>query len=91
MKKKLGHRGSELFARNLSGKQKFVVEYFPIFGEDDAWQQAQQVFKKSFSLSPERAGVIFIPKESIKGGMKVYVDDQMVDMSFTKVERLLKK
>ena len=30
MTKKLGRRGSALFSRNLSGKQKLVVEYFPV-------------------------------------------------------------
>ena len=30
MKKKLGNRGAELFVRELNGKHKFVLEYFPI-------------------------------------------------------------
>ena len=48
MKKKLGRRGSELFSRTLTGKQKFLIEYFPILGEDGAWEQAKMVYQKSF-------------------------------------------
>ncbi|NDK09271.1 hypothetical protein GW846_00640 [Candidatus Gracilibacteria bacterium] len=91
MSKKLGHRGRDLFQRQITGSKNFVVEYFPAFGEDAAWEQAQVVFKKSFNSSPKREEVQFEAKESMKGGMKVFVDDNMVDISFTKVERLLQK
>lgn len=91
MTKKLGRRGRILFQKILTGKQSFLVEYFPAFGEDGAWEQAKNVYKKSFSLSPERSDVVFVPRESLKWGMKVYVDDSMVDVSFTKVEKLLQK
>ena len=91
MRKKLGQRGRELFSKNLSGEKKFMVEYFPVLWEDAAWQQAQTVFQKTFGLKVEKQKVHFIPKENIKWGMKVYVDDMMLDLSFTKVERLLQK
>ncbi len=91
MTKKLGLRGRELFHKSLSGQKKYVVEYFPALGEDSAWEQSQNVFFKSFDLQPLRADISFIPTEKIKGGMKVYVDDNMVDLSYKKVENLLQK
>jgi hypothetical protein len=48
MTKKLGRRGRGLFMKTLLGTQSFMVEYFPALGEDAAWTQAQEVFKKSF-------------------------------------------
>ena len=88
---KLGLRGRKLFSHGLSGEQSLNVEYFPALGENSAWQQAQTVFKRSFKLTPKREDVVFIPSENVKWGMKVYVDDNMVDLSFKKVEDLLQK
>jgi hypothetical protein len=89
MKKKLGSRGCELFVRELTAKHAFIVEYFPVLWEQDAWDQAQLVFQKCFGTIPAKEEVRFIPREEIKGGMKIYRDDEMIDMSFSKVERLL--
>jgi hypothetical protein len=91
MTKKLGNRGRGLFMKTLLGTQSFTVEYFPALGEDSAWEKAQSVFKKSFSVSPSREEVRFIENAKIKGGMKVYSDDNMVDLSYKKVENLMQK
>ena len=48
MTKKLGHRGRDLFMKNLLQVKSYTVEYFPALGMDTAWIQAQSVFKKSF-------------------------------------------
>ncbi len=89
MKKQLGKRGEALFARELAGKKLYTVEYVPTMSEDDAWQQSQKVFSKSFWETPAREEVIFLPKDSLKWGMKVYVDDHLVDMSYSRVEKTL--
>jgi hypothetical protein len=66
MSKKLGHRGRQLFMKNLTDTQSFTIEYFPSPGEDSAWETAQDVFTKSFSLTPKREEVKFIENASIK-------------------------
>ena len=91
MTKKIGKRGRELFVKTLLGTKSYTVEYFPALGESSAWKQAENVFLKSFSLSPKKEEVKFTPNKEIKGGMKVYVDDNMIDLSYKKVETLLQK
>ena len=91
MTKKLGSRGSFLFKKNISWDKSFVVEYFPALGEDSAWAQAQNVFSKSFSVSPDKKDVVFTENSTLKGWMKVYVDDDMVDLSYKKIENLMQK
>lgn len=91
MTKKLGKRGAKSFSQKLNGTQSFVVEYYPALGEAGSYEQAIGVFTKSFQVSPEKKDITFIAKEDIKGGMKVYVDDMMVDLSYSKVEKLLQK
>jgi len=91
MTKKLGMRWRKLFSKTLTGQSEYRVEYFPKLGESDAWDQAQKVFQKSFWKNLQKQDIIFIPLESLKWGMKVYMDDMMVDVSFKKVEQLLQK
>jgi len=91
MKKKLGLRGKTLFQNKLMWKKSFTVEYFSELSEDSAWEQAEGVFKKSFGETVKKDEVSFEKNEDLKWGMKVYVDDNMVDLSFKKVENLLQK
>ena len=91
MSKKLGKRWRDLFEKTLSGEKSFVVEYFPTLWEDEAYEQAQSVYKKSFSESPKQSDVVFLPREDLKWGIKVYSDDMMVDLSYKKVATLMQK
>lgn len=88
---KLGKRGRELFERKHSGEKLLVVEYFTALNEDLAWQQAQSVFKKAFDLDVQREKVLFVQDERLQWGIKVYMDDSMVDLSFSKIERFIRK
>ena len=91
MSKKLWARGRNLFEKTLSWKKTFVVEYFPALGEDGAYEQAQTVYKRSFSETPLQSDILFLPREDIRGGIKVYADDMMVDLSYKKVALLMQK
>jgi len=91
MTNKLWMRWRKLFNKNISNAQSFSVEYFPALGEQWAWKQAESVFSKSFSLNPDKSEVVFSPNPNLKGGMKVYVDDNMVDLSYKKIENLMQK
>lgn len=90
LSKKLWKRGEELFARKHSGEKLFVVEYFSAVSEDLAWEQAQSVYKKAFDLDVQKDTVKFVKNDGLKWGIKVYVDDSMVDLSFSKIERSIK-
>lgn len=91
MTKKLWKRGTALFHRNLSDTPFLQIEYFPSLSESDVFTSASGVYKKVFWIEPKQSEITFVKKESILGGMKIYKDDNVVDMSFSKVERLLKK
>jgi len=89
--KKLWLRWRGIFTKFLTGSKSFEVEYFPALWEESAWSQSLVVFKKSFNLTPDKSEVVFTPLENIKWWMKVYVDDNMVDLSFDKVEKMMQK
>lgn len=86
----LWKRGEDLFARNKENKNLFQVEYFTALSEDSAWEQAQVVFEKVFKQEVQRTEIQFIQKESLGWGIKVYMDDSMVDLSFSKIEKIIK-
>lgn len=48
LRSKLGRRGIDLFTNLKQGKSSYMVEYFPIMGEDVAFEMAQKVFEQSF-------------------------------------------
>ena len=83
----LGKRWEELFDRKHSWEKLLVVEYFSSITEDMAWEQAQSIYKKAFKVDVQREKVKFISKETLKWGIKVYLDDFMVDLSFSKIEK----
>jgi len=91
MTKKLGKRWQSLFMKQLLWQQTLKVEYFPALWESGAWNQAEDVFTKSFGVSAKKAEVEFVPSSHLKWGMKVYCDDNMVDLSFKKIENLMQK
>jgi len=91
MGKKLWKRWKSLFMKELLGSQSLKVEYFPALWVDAAWLQAKSIFSKSFWVQAKKDEVEFIESSALKWGMKLYCDDNMVDLSFKKVEHLMQK
>ena len=89
--RKLWKRWIELFKREMSGDSLLEVEYFPSISEAIAFDNAIKVYTSIFNISPKKEEIRFISKDSIGWGIKVYKDDSMVDLSFSKVEKILKK
>jgi len=89
LRSKLGNRWVELFKRNMENKHLLLVEYFPSVGKELAREIALWVYKKSFDLNVDETDIVFTPKEAVKWWVKVYKDDFMVDVSFSKIEKLI--
>ncbi len=91
MTKKLGNRGKTLFMKGLLGQKTYKIEYFPALWVDGAWSQAEGIFSKSFWVKAKKEEVEFVENADLKWWMKVYCDDNMVDLSYKKVEHLMQK
>lgn len=90
LKKQLWTRWINLFQRNENNSNLLLVEYFDSISEEIAYEKASEVYKKVFDISPKKEEIAFIAKHSISGGIKVYKDDSMVDVSFSKIENYMK-
>lgn len=87
LKKSLGKRSSDEFELIKNGKNKYAVEYFPEMSEDLAYEKSLAVFEKTFGETPARDQIKFEKQESLNGGIRVYKNDQRVDLSFSKIEK----
>ena len=83
----LWRRWRNLYHKQHNNTKQYVVEYYPSLWEDSAWEQAQSVYKKVLDEAVEKSDIIFIQKPELKWGMKVYADDTMVDLSYSKIEK----
>jgi len=90
LEKELWERGKELFDRIQNGKHSYQVEYFSALSPDIAWESASRAYKDAFQAEPKREEVEFKQNDMLKWGIKVYLDDRVLDLSFDKVERALK-
>ena len=89
--KKLWVRWRVLFKKWLTWKNELVVEYFPSISEEWAFEKAKIVYDKMFSLDVTMNEIKFISNKELCWGIKVYLDDSMVDLSFFKVEYFIKE
>ena len=69
----------------------YVVEYFPSIDKETAYKEALAIYKKVFSLTPKKEEIEFVQDEDLEGGIKVYKDDLMVDISYSKYKNFLKR
>lgn len=91
MKKKLWRRGIALFHQKLENTHICKVEYHSSLWEKEALSQAQSLYKKIFSHKPWVPEIILEENDGLSGGMKIYFDDSLLDMSFKRVERKFQK
>ncbi len=88
---KLWYRWKRIFSKLKNDKSYFLVEYYPYAELEFVFMKSLEIYKSFFQCNPTRDEIIFLPKKSILWWIKVYKDDEVVDLSFEKVERNLKK
>lgn len=91
MKNKLGQRWEKLFKRELFNKHYLLVEYFSSLKEDTVIEESLKVYSKFFNIEPNKNEIILKKVDNINWWIRVYFDDNMVDVSFSRVEKILKK
>ena len=90
LKKDLGKRWQKVFELKNENKNSYEVEYFPALSEEEAYLDALKIFNKVFSENPSKEEIRFVKSDFIKWWIRVYKNDNRVDLSFSKVEKLVK-
>jgi len=89
--KKLWNRWKKIFKSLVENKSLYKVEYYPDMGEKNALEEAKKVYENIFSEKNVKDSDIEVKiKEGIDWWIRVFKNDELVDLSFKKVEKILK-
>lgn len=86
----IGRRGRELFHSARSGKQSYRVEHF---GTDPKGIEALVIaaYDSHFGVKLAPGDIVWKQNDSLKGGARLFVGDDMLDISFRDAERKMKR
>lgn len=91
LRKQLWRRWEVLFNEMKTWKKSFEVEYFSGIGENIAWEEAQKWFEKVFKEKPSKEEVFFKQKDTLKWWIKLYVWSNVLDLSYDRIEKAIRK
>lgn len=86
LKKRLGNRGVSIFNAIRTGEKTLRIEYFPSMGKEAAEKALADAFGKDFDKGFRTE---WKENPSLEGGVRAFFGDEMVDLSFSRIERIL--
>jgi len=84
------NRWKKIFAHLFNWKNEYVVEYYWELDESYLLTEAKEIYKKVFDMEVKDSDIKLVKNEKVKWGMKVYFNDNLIDLSFLKFYNLLK-
>lgn len=66
-----------------------TVEYFPVMSLDEVKEISLKFFSKSFNKNISLDQIIFKENIALDGWMRIFSDDNMLDISYKKIESFL--
>ena len=90
VRKNLWKRWEDLFKRKLLNKPYLLVEFPSNINKDLALEEALKVYVKIFDMKPEESDLELKETDAINWWIRVYFDDNMVDISYNRVETKIK-
>ncbi len=89
--KKVWKRWKSIYENAFNWVNTFLVEYYWDLEESYVLTEAKQIYKKMFDIEVKETDIKLEKKQNLKWGMKVYFNDNLVDLSFLKFYNLLNK
>ena len=87
---KVWNRWKKIFAHLFNWKNVYNVEYYWEVDESYLLSEAKVIYKKLFDIEVNDSDIRLVKNEKVKWGMKVYFNDNLIDLSFLKFYNLLK-
>jgi hypothetical protein len=88
--KKVWKRWKSIFDNKFNWINEYSVEYYGDIDESYVITEAKEIYKKMFDINVNDKEIKLIKNEKIKWGMKIYLNDSLIDLSFLKFYNLLK-
>ncbi|MDP2090489.1 MAG: hypothetical protein Q8K30_02725 [Candidatus Gracilibacteria bacterium] len=90
--KDLGNkRGFKEFTKVNTGKSSYIVEYFPSMSQKDLESLSISIYSKAFNKNVPTDEIIFKENPELNGGLRIFSDYDMLDLSYKKIESFLLK
>ena len=89
--KKVWNRWKIIFDNKFNWINQYSVEYYGDLDESYVLTEAKEIYKKMFDIDVIDKDIKLTKNENIKWGMKIYLNDNLVDLSFLKFYNLLNK
>lgn len=89
--KKVWKRWEKIYSNLFNWINEYIVEYFWDLDKSYVLGKAKEVYKKTFNIDVKDSDIKLVKSEKIKWGMKVYLNDNLLDLSFLKFYNILKK
>jgi len=90
LEKQVGARGRELFARSRSSHESYRVEY--VWEDHTSLEPlVLSTYQSRFDIQVPREQIVWKRNDALKWGVRLFVGDDMVDVSFKEAERKLLK
>ncbi|MFA6090783.1 MAG: hypothetical protein WC774_03330 [Candidatus Gracilibacteria bacterium] len=91
LEKFVGRRGRALFARAQSGTKLYRVEYFGEENRSVLEPMAIAAYARHFGETIDTKLIEWKQNNTIRGGIRIFSGDDMMDVSFQEVENRLKR
>lgn len=89
--KKVWKRWKKIYHNKFDWINEYLVEYYWDLDKAYVLGTAKKVYKKTFDIDVKEEDIKIEQKESVKWGMKIYLNDNLLDLSFLRFYNLLKK
>ncbi|OIP52132.1 hypothetical protein AUK10_04055 [Candidatus Gracilibacteria bacterium CG2_30_37_12] len=91
LEKFVGRRGRALFARTQSGTKLYRVEYFGEDNRNTLEPITLSAYTRHFGEMIDSKSIEWKQNDTIRGGIRIFSGDDMMDISFQEVENRLKR
>lgn len=89
--KKVWKRWKQIFDNKFNNKNEFVVEYYWDIDESFVLAEAKEIYNKIFDINVKDDDIKLVKNNEIKWWMKIYLNDNLIDLSFLKFYNILNK
>ncbi|MBW7954320.1 hypothetical protein H3C61_00705 [Candidatus Gracilibacteria bacterium] len=92
LNKSLGKRGKKEFLKINDNIDSFKVEYFDFGANSLGFIESESIkaFKNVFGLDLNTSQIEFVKNQNLKGGFRIFYNDKMFNMSYSRFENILK-
>ncbi len=89
--KKVWKRWKKIYHNKFDWINEYLVEYYWDLDNAYVLEKAKEVYKKTFGIDVKDDDIKIEQKETVKWGIKIYLNDNLLDLSFLRFYNLLKK